>query len=132
MSLISISVPLDPGSNPGGADGPIGFRGSFFVSAWAFWTRTAGGAVVDLDSRHISWARNVSKALAPYTLSRYANTVMFENANDTRDCYDPQSWDRLKRVKAAYDPYNLFRELDYYKAALGTQPTDAAIDSGVL
>lgn len=131
-STILIEQKLDPASNPGGVNGPIGFRGSYYVSIAAYWIRSSAGAAADGDQLHIGWARNISAALEPYVQSRYINSQMFENANDTRACYDAQSWARIERVKSFYDPFNLYRELDYYKTALGTQATDAALDAGVL
>lgn len=105
-------------------------RGLYSVTIWAIWERTPQGALSDNDPIHIGWARNAYTLLQPYIAGRYANVVMFENANDTRLCYE--SWDRLQRVKRRYDPQNLFRELDYHKAEMGMSANDASANGAVV
>jgi len=38
---------------------------------------------------------------------------MMEMPDDARASYEPATWARLVALKAARDPYNLFRELNY-------------------
>lgn len=113
QSYVSVQLPLDAGSNPAGAAGPIGFRGSFLVSIWPVWSRSDAGAAADGDVRHVEWARSAVAALRPYTQARYANTMMLENSSDTQECYPAEAWLKIQAVKAAYDPFGLFRDLDH-------------------
>ena len=53
------------------------------------------------------WARNFWSALEPYQTSVYVNFLMDEGADRVRAAYG-RNYDRLTRVKRAYDPTNLF------------------------
>jgi len=48
-------------------------------------------------------------ALAPYHTGAYVNFLMDEGAERIRQAYGAAKYDRLKRLKRAYDPANLFR-----------------------
>ncbi len=49
----------------------------------------------------------VSAAVAPYRAGDYPNFV--EEQTDTSAFFDADTWERLQRVKALYDPQDLFR-----------------------
>jgi hypothetical protein len=49
----------------------------------------------------------VEHALEPYAAGHYPNFV--EKPTDTSRFFDAATWDRLRQVKAQYDPANLFR-----------------------
>ena len=49
----------------------------------------------------------VSKALCLHA------ELMMEDPTDAVDSYEASAFTRLEGVKAAYDPYNLFRDLHY-------------------
>ena len=110
----------------------VSCRGSHYVALWAIWQRTSAGASADGDEIFIAWARDAYAKLKPYIAGRYLNTVMFDNANDSQLCYEPGVWERLHQVKQKYDPYNLFRELDYYKSQQGSSAIDGAPDGAVV
>jgi FAD/FMN-containing dehydrogenase len=57
----------------------------------------------------IAWARAYWEALHPYSAGgSYVNMAMDEGGNQVRASYR-DNYDRLKEVKAKYDPTNLFR-----------------------
>ncbi|MFC4555285.1 FAD-binding oxidoreductase [Georgenia faecalis] len=54
--------------------------------------------------------REVLAAMAPWsTGGRGLNFIGADGARDVRSAYEPDDYARLARVKAAYDPHNLFR-----------------------
>ena len=85
------------------------------ATAWAYrdavWTQVIVG--VDPDPANADairdWARGYSDALRPHTLGTgYVNFQQEEGTDDkVRAMYGP-NYDRLAKIKAAYDPENLF------------------------
>ena len=56
------------------------------------------------------WARGLWSALEPHqTDSVYVNFLMQEGKERVRDAYGAEKYERLKALKAKYDPENLFR-----------------------
>ena len=85
------------------------------ATAWshrdAHWGMTIIGVSADPadNDRMIAWAREYWAALLPFsTGGAYVNMTMDEGADRVRASYGDQ-YDRLARVKAIYDPDNLFR-----------------------
>ncbi|HLM19916.1 MAG TPA: FAD-binding oxidoreductase [Propionibacteriaceae bacterium] len=85
------------------------------ATAWnqrdARWGMTIIGVSADPadNDRMIAWAREYWAALLPFsTGGAYVNMTMDEGADRVRASYGDQ-YDRLARVKAIYDPDNLFR-----------------------
>jgi FAD/FMN-containing dehydrogenase len=85
------------------------------ATAWghrdAHWGMTIIGVSADPgdNDRMIAWAREYWAALLPFsTGGAYVNMTMDEGADRVRASYGDQ-YDRLARVKATYDPDNLFR-----------------------
>lgn len=78
-------------------------RGSYFhFIATASWT---GGD----DTEHIEWARRFWEAMQPWsTRHTYANILGADEKSRVGDAYGA-NLPRLRRVKATFDPSNLFR-----------------------
>lgn len=55
------------------------------------------------------WARSYWSALAPFHTSVYVNFLMDEGEERIRNAYGSEKYNRLKNLKRAYDPTNLFR-----------------------
>jgi hypothetical protein len=55
------------------------------------------------------WTRDFYAALEPFHMGVYVNFLMDEGEDRVRDAYGPEKYDRLKAVKRAWDPDNLFR-----------------------
>jgi FAD/FMN-containing dehydrogenase len=55
-----------------------------------------------------SWSREFWSALEPFHTSVYANFLMEEGEDRIRQAYGPVKLDRLRALKRAYDPENLF------------------------
>jgi len=55
------------------------------------------------------WTRDFWSALEPHHMGVYVNFLMEEGEERVRDAYGPAKYDRLKALKRAYDPDNLFR-----------------------
>ena len=49
----------------------------------------------------------VQDAMRPYRVGDYPNFV--EEPADASAFFDPETWERLRNVKALYDPEDLFR-----------------------
>ncbi len=67
-------------------------------------TRTADGFDAERE-----WAREYWSALAPHHTSVYVNFLMDEGEEHIRQAYGTAKYDRLKALKRAYDPANVFR-----------------------
>ena len=55
------------------------------------------------------WSRAFSAALQPHQTGVYVNFLMEEGEQRVRDAYGQPKYDRLKELKARWDPGNLFR-----------------------
>ena len=55
------------------------------------------------------WARAYWSALEPHHTSVYVNFLMDEGEERIRHAYGAEKYERLKKLKRAYDPANLFR-----------------------
>ena len=55
------------------------------------------------------WVRSFWTALEPHHTSVYVNFLMDEGEDRIRDAYGHATYDRLKALKRAYDPENVFR-----------------------
>ena len=61
------------------------------------------------DRAHIGWGKGISTAMKRYTTGGvYLNFIGDEGGDRVRAAYG-HSYDRLARVKAMYDPENIFR-----------------------
>ena len=87
-------------------DGAVGNRDAQYVTGFA-------GSWPPPDPRadeHVAWVRGSWEGIRPYsTGGNYVNFQLAEDdAGRTAAAYGP-NYDRLRQVKAAYDPHNLFR-----------------------
>jgi len=85
-------------------DGAVGNRDAKFISGFS------GVWAPNMPSDDIAWVRAGWEAIKPFsTGGNYVNFQMAEDgAERTADAYG-KNLDRLQKVKAAYDPGNLFR-----------------------
>jgi FAD/FMN-containing dehydrogenase len=61
------------------------------------------------DETCVKWARDVFKAVAPYAAgSVYVNFMPDDETDRIKEAYG-KNYDRLAKIKARYDPSNLFR-----------------------
>jgi FAD/FMN-containing dehydrogenase len=94
---------------PKDADGgtsPLGFRqAAFNVSVMATWQDPA------LDDEHIAWARETAAAIEPWSFSGgYANYMQADEPIErVRAAFGDEAFERLRRLKAQYDPHNVLR-----------------------
>ena len=85
------------------------------ATAYAHRRRRVLGNVVALyqhpeeAAAHAAWAAGLAAALSQGEPGAYANFVGGEGAAKVREVYPGPTWDRLRAVKARYDPTNLFR-----------------------
>ena len=86
-------------------DGAVGNRDSRYITGFAgAWPAEAG------PDAHLSWVRESWAAIRPFsTGGNYVNFQLAEDgASRTAEAYG-KNFERLRRVKTAYDPHNLFR-----------------------
>jgi FAD/FMN-containing dehydrogenase len=58
---------------------------------------------------HIQWAREAFAALEPAAAGRaYLNFIADEGQERVRAAFGPERYERLRAVKRAYDPDNVF------------------------
>ncbi|MPZ16140.1 MAG: hypothetical protein GEU73_17275 [Chloroflexi bacterium] len=87
-------------------DGAVGNRDARFISGFS-------GVWPPADNRaaeHVAWVRNAWARIRPFsTGGNYVNLQLLEDdAGRTAAAYG-KNFERLRRVKAEYDPDNLFR-----------------------
>lgn len=76
----------------------------FLVNYQASWEDPA------LDETLIDWAKQNHAAAMPYATGHYVNFMTDDEVRDAnRPAYEPRLLERLQRIKAAYDPDNIFR-----------------------
>jgi len=61
------------------------------------------------ESTHQDWVEGFAAALAGDDLRAYVNFLVDEGPERVRRAYPGPTWDRLRSIKAQYDPTNLFR-----------------------
>jgi hypothetical protein len=62
------------------------------------------------DDAHLAWGRSTMEALKPFTTAgHYVNDVVESGDDVVRSIYGPEKYERLIRLKRAYDPDNVFR-----------------------
>jgi FAD/FMN-containing dehydrogenase len=63
------------------------------------------------DATHIGWARDFWSAMRPFSSGGTYVNFLTEDADEERRCaaYGPELYAKLARIKAKYDPDNLFR-----------------------
>jgi FAD/FMN-containing dehydrogenase len=84
----------------------LGYRDAAFnLSVMASWTDPAA------DDEHIAWARETAAAIEPWSFSGgYANYMQAdEPVERVRAAFGATSFDRLRALKARYDPGNVLR-----------------------
>jgi FAD/FMN-containing dehydrogenase len=57
----------------------------------------------------LAWVHEFARALHADATRAYVNFVLDEGPARVLAAYPQATWDRLRRIKAAYDPTNLFR-----------------------
>jgi len=64
----------------------------------------------ELDEPHKAWSRQGMAALTPFTtVGQYVNDAVDSDVGSVRAIYGNEKYDRLVRLKRAYDPDNIFR-----------------------
>jgi FAD/FMN-containing dehydrogenase len=61
------------------------------------------------EAVHQAWVRGFASALAGGDLRAYVNFLVDEGPERVRQAYPAATWERLRSIKARYDPTNLFR-----------------------
>ena len=73
------------------------------------------------DPRHVAWARDFWSAMRPFSSGGTYVNFLTEDAEQerVRAAYGAALYDRLARIKARYDPVNLFRSNQNIRPATG-------------
>jgi hypothetical protein len=102
------------------ADDATGFGGS--RSAAFVFNIAAGCPTPEMYAADRAWVRSFWDALRPYATGSgsYVNFMAEIEEDRVRAAYGPAKYDRLARVKAEYDPQNLFRLNANIKPAVPT------------
>ena len=58
---------------------------------------------------HEDWVEDLASTLRGGSRGAYVNFLGDEDEERIRDAYPGGTWDRLRAIKARYDPSNLFR-----------------------
>ena len=72
------------------------------------------------------WVRDIGDALGPHVLKRTYVATVDEDASNMRAVYGAAKYDRLARIKRAYDPDNVFHRNANIKPA-AAEPTPAGV-----
>jgi FAD/FMN-containing dehydrogenase len=76
---------------------------AFYLAADNAWD------VEERSERHVAWAEEFWRAVAPHTDGAYAGFMEHEGDARVRAAYPPATYARLAETKRRYDPDNLFR-----------------------
>ena len=105
--MSSILIPHLGGAAKRGATGATAtshLGREFLVNYQASWEDPA------LDTELIDWAKVNHASMLPYSAGHYVNFMTEDEVSDpARQAYEPELLSRLQRVKAQYDPENVFR-----------------------
>jgi hypothetical protein len=95
----------------GGAVARVGEDETAFHGRGAGFTFNINGNSYSADGFDVEreWARDYWSELQPYHTSVYVNFMMDEGEERVRQAYGAAKYDRLKALKRAYDPHNVFR-----------------------
>jgi hypothetical protein len=95
----------------GGAVARVGEDETAFNGRGAGFTFNINGntATADGFDEQRQWARDYWSALAPFHTSVYVNFLMEEGDERVRAAYGAAKYERLRALKHAYDPTNVFR-----------------------
>ncbi|MGY1807238.1 FAD-binding oxidoreductase [Blastococcus sp. SYSU D00669] len=95
----------------GGAVARVGEDETAFNGRGAGFTFNINGntATADGFDEQRRWARDYWTALEPFHTSVYVNFLMEEGAQRVREAYGDAKYERLRALKRAYDPANVFR-----------------------
>ena len=73
-------------------------------------SRNAGTmTVIDLQAFFDRWATDAVGTVSQGNAVAYVNFLGIEGGEGIRAAYPGSTWDRLRQIKAKYDPENLFR-----------------------
>ena len=77
---------------------------AFWLDAQALWLEK------ERDREHVEWGRSAMAALKPFTTAgHYVNDVVEQGDDIVRAIYGGVKYDRLRALKRAHDPDNVFR-----------------------
>lgn len=77
--------------------------GRYLVYNFTLWTDAAA------DHANRAWHVGATALLDPHKSGRYVGeTDLTKEADVAQQCYTPETWDRLRALRAAYDPSGLF------------------------
>jgi hypothetical protein len=103
----SISLWTQGGATKNVAADAMAFTGrgaAFWLDTQALWLQKEG------DREHIEWGRSAMAALKPFTTAgHYVNDVVEQGNDVVRAIYGDAKYDRLRALKRAHDPDNVFR-----------------------
>lgn len=72
------------------------------------------------------WVRDVTAQVQQYSEGQYINFAAFDKPEDTQQSFPAANWVRVQAAKLTYDPYNLFRDLNFYRSDGGYGAQDAS------
>lgn len=77
--------------------------GETYVAPFAAWDDPAA------DAANIRWLRDAMRTVEPYGTGHYiAEADLTADPSRARRSYTPEGWERLRELKAVYDPENVF------------------------
>jgi len=100
-----VLAPLWPASRDRTLSRDMAFSvlGETYVAPFAIWDDSAA------DAANTRWLRYTMRAIEPYGTGHYiAEADLTADASRARRSYAPEDWERLRALKAAYDPANVF------------------------
>lgn len=62
------------------------------------------------NEEHLEWTHEFFEAMKSHGSGKaYVNFISDEGENRVRDAYNPDTFERLRKIKRMYDPHNIFR-----------------------
>jgi FAD/FMN-containing dehydrogenase len=86
-----------------GTQGALSIGGAAGAGIYAMWDDAAH------DKRHFDWVRQADAALSRFRVGRYVGEADLGAAPDrVRECFAPEALARIERLRAQWDPANMF------------------------
>ncbi|WP_055588112.1 FAD-binding oxidoreductase [Peterkaempfera griseoplana] len=100
-----VLAPVTPVSREEGLTADMAFSvlGESYAVPYAVWEDSRD------DDRNVRWLRRTVEAVEPLTTGHYiAEADLTADPSRARRCFAPADWERLRRVRAAWDPQGAF------------------------